>query len=84
MDALSQLKASKRVHRIIGECHALTGLTDAQKASCLRVLRGVECPTDRISPYLTCGHTAVTLGKLGKSAGHAPPHVKGGGSAPRG
>lgn len=106
MDALSKLKATKRVHRIIGECHALTGLTDAQKASCLKVLRGVECPTDRISPYLTCGHTAVgALGKLGggagagvalghtklghtaklgHSAGHATPHVRVGGSAPRG
>jgi len=69
MDALSKLKASKRVHRIIGECHALTGLTDAQKASCLRVLRGVECSPDRISPYLTCGHTAVALGKLGRRLG---------------
>jgi hypothetical protein len=89
MDALSKLKASKRVHRVIGECHALTGLTDAQKASCLRVLRGVECPPDRITPYLTCGHTAVTLGKgasgkMGHAAGHATSHARVGGSAPRG
>ena len=80
MDALSKLKASKRVHRVTGECHAVTGLTEAQKVTCLRVLRGVECPPDRITPYMTCGHTAA----LGHTAGHATPHAKVGGSAPRG
>ena len=47
---------------------------------------GVECPPDRITPYLTCGHTAVTLGKgatgkMGHAAGHATPHARVGGSA---
>ena len=58
MAELSKLKASGRVHRVSGECHATTGLSGAQKASCLRVLRSVECPPDRITPYMTCERAA--------------------------
>ena len=82
MDAeLAKLKASGRVHRVSGECHATTGLSGAQKASCLRVLRSVECPPDRITPYMTCERAAQDTADRSHVTSR---DARVGGSAPRG
>ena len=53
MPQIREARESGRSLRVTGECHAVANLTDAQKMSCLRELRGETC-AHGITYYLTC------------------------------
>lgn len=53
MDVIDAAQAGGTIGRVTGECHALTGLSNAKAATCLRVLNGKVCKNG-IAPWMDC------------------------------
>ena len=53
MPQITAAREGGRALRVTGECHAVANLSEAQKVSCLRELRGETC-AHGITYFLTC------------------------------